>query len=377
MLQWHWPTVWSVESREAVRVALETAIRTAMSRSPNAQIRGTVSVDLPHLGGAPPELSLSGIRRLSLEHTSVMLHARYDGDFHVTMRGLHINLDTINSGGSDEADVNHAMPFYLPFEMTLENLFLDGLALIEIFQEVERLAAPMVEGTHLAAEDGRAALQQGSYYSAAAQLANTQLISAGRPPRPSGGSPVGPAASAAPAVPPSPNLAGAEVRGGGRYSTHTSRTYGGGGAPSSGYGVLRGAGGRRAMRPPDVLAEGVDKAFRPAPSSLRGLAAEPSGEAGERPRLGSADVAADGRARGAAGAAPRKTPVIDLVSGKAVITHRRIRIQLFGDPIKNFNIKTNFGTIPGSNSKVEGLIRNLLKPTIDRVMTEGITINLL
>jgi len=53
-----------------------------------------------------------------------------------------------------------------------------------------------------------------------------------------------------------------------------------------------------------------------------------------------------------------------------------VKVQLFGDPIKAFSVISNFESVPGANKKVEGTVRMLLKPAIERLMTDGITVSL-
>ncbi|CAD2219430.1 hypothetical protein, conserved [Angomonas deanei] len=324
MLQWEWPTDFSVESREAIRVAMETSIRKAMAGGGNSQIRGTVSVDLPHLGSAPPELTLSGIRSLSVEHTALVIHARYDGDFQVTLRGLSINLDTINSNNGDEPDSNHALPFFLPFEMTLKNVVLDGMVSVEFFVEVE--AAEVVEKT-LPSRSYSSSSSNVMHFNAS-HAANNELINA--------------------------NRAVLKGDGGGQLIPSAGRAA----APTSGYGVLLGAGGRRAMRPPESVEQ-------PDPSRK---STGPSTDGSKDTAAAKTTSPPSGKEQGAT--------LTSLISKKATIAKKSMKVQFFGDPLKSFNIKTNFGTIPSADSKVEGLIRMLITPTIERVMTDGITVRL-
>lgn len=100
----------------------------------------------------PPRLVLSGIRELSLQHTAIVVKFSYAGDFSVTLRGLQINLDTIHSETSDEPDADLALPFFFPFEMTLQNIVLDGMASVEVFQTFDTVegtfSSPTQDSTH-------------------------------------------------------------------------------------------------------------------------------------------------------------------------------------------------------------------------------------
>lgn len=370
MLQCEWPKVWSMESREAVRVAIETAIRKAMAGSTNKQIRGVVNVDLPTLGSAPPELVLSGIRELSLERTALMVKLRYNGDFSVTLRGLQINLDTIGSSGED---ANLALPFYCPFEMTLHDILVDGMASIELFQEMEDCAL----ADAAAAEEEAGGLGSSSALGGAARGSDRHTHAP--QPRQAGSS----------------SAANAQLLQAGRAAGGPGRS-GGGGPGFSGYGVLLGAGGRRAMRPPEVLGDDLAAApggpysfVSPLQNSVRSssvvsTSAGPAGlSAAGNPPANTATPASAGpgaRPDGASADATRTAPVerasfSDLLSKKVRAKRRTIKIQLFGDPIKNLSVASNFASVPGANSKVEGTIKMLIKPAIDRMMTEGVTIH--
>ncbi|KEG09720.1 hypothetical protein DQ04_04761000, partial [Trypanosoma grayi] len=65
-----------------------------------------------------------------------MVKFRYNGDFSVQLCGLEINLDTVGAS-AEEADENYALPFFCPFEMTLQGINLDGMVSIEVFHELE------------------------------------------------------------------------------------------------------------------------------------------------------------------------------------------------------------------------------------------------
>ncbi|KEG13524.1 hypothetical protein DQ04_00951000 [Trypanosoma grayi] len=62
----------------------------------------------------------------------------------------------------------------------------------------------------------------------------------------------------------------------------------------------------------------------------------------------------------------------DIMTKKVLVKRRMVKAQLFGDPLKSFRVVSNFGTVPGANSKVEGTIRMLIKPAIEKLMVEGI-----
>ncbi|KAH9582321.1 hypothetical protein LSM04_002106 [Trypanosoma melophagium] len=296
MLQWEWPKTWSAESKEVIRDSIEKAIGKAMAGGKNAQIRGVVSVDELNMGCIPPEITLSGIRVLSAEHTAIMVKVRYNGDFSVRLRGLEINLDTVGAS-AEEADANFALPFFCPFEMTLQDIRLDGMVSIEVFHEMEE--NPQWE--------------QGS---------NNVPVHSAVTPR---------SIKSSSTLRPSRSLRSMSSRG--RF----------------GYGVLLGGGGRRAMRPPGVL-DSIEGSLSTLDSDSYGRGTCKSSP----PARGSAPSFAD------------------IVSKKVVVRRRVVKVQLFGDPLKSFRVISNFSSVPGANSKVEGMIRMLIKPAIEGLMEEGV-----
>ncbi|RNF17500.1 uncharacterized protein Tco025E_04810 [Trypanosoma conorhini] len=294
MLQWEWPKTWPTASKEVIRVSIERAIRKAMSGGTNAQIRGTVIVDELNLGSVAPEIALSGIRKLSAEHTAIMVKVRYRGDFSVRLRGLEINLDTVGAG-AEESDANFALPFFCPFEMTLQDIHIDGMVSIELFQELE----------------GNPQWEQASSLTPHAEVT--------------------PRAVKNKALLPS-------------RSTRLPRSSG-----RLGYGVLLAGGGRRGMRPPGVL-----DAQDASTSSLE------------------VDGAADGVLRSSSQVHRGVPSFADILAKKVMVRRRMMKVQLFGDPLKNFRVMSNFSTVPGANSKVDGTVRMLIKPAIEALMEEGI-----
>ncbi|ORC89846.1 uncharacterized protein TM35_000101140 [Trypanosoma theileri] len=294
MLQWEWPKTWSAESKEVIRETIEKAIGNAMAGGKNAQIRGVVSVDELNMGCIPPEIALSSIRVLSAEHTAIMVKVRYNGDFSVRLRGLEINLDTVGAS-AEEADANFALPFFCPFEMTLQDIRLDGMISIEVFHEMEE-NPQWEQGSNVAVH-------------------NT----------------VTPRSSKSSALRPSRPLRSLSSRG--RF----------------GYGVLLGGGGRRAMRPPGVL-DNIEGSLSTVDSDsyVRGTSRSSPPARGSTPSFA------------------------DILLKKVVVRRRMVKVQLFGDPLKHFSVISNFSSVPGANSKVEGMIRMLIKPAIEGLMEEGV-----
>ncbi|ESL06764.1 hypothetical protein TRSC58_05558 [Trypanosoma rangeli SC58] len=294
MLQWEWPKTWPTESKEVIRVSIEQAIRKAMSGGANAQLRGTVIVDELNLGSVAPEIALNGIRELSAEHTAIIVKVRYRGDFSVRLRGLEINLDTVGAG-TEESDANFALPFFCPFEMTLQDIYIDGMVSIELFQELEE--NPQWE--------------QASSLTLHAEL--------------------------------TPRVVKNKVR----LPSHSTRLTGMNGR--LGYGVLLAGGGRRGMRPPGVL-----DAHETSTSSLE------------------TDIVADNVLKSSMQARCGAPSFVDIFAKKVMVKRRMMKVQLFGDPLKNFRVISNFSTVPGANSKVDGTVRMLIRPAIEALMEEGI-----
>ncbi|CCW64631.1 unnamed protein product [Phytomonas sp. EM1] len=334
MLQFEWPKVWSLESRESVRAAIESIIRSAMSGSTNSKIRGMVVADLPSMGLYPPELMLSGIREVSPERIALMVKLRYDGDFSVTLRGLEINLDTIGSN-DEEANTNLAMPFYCPFEMTLQDIRLDGMASIDLFQELEDMTRRDSEDTFstISRTKLRPMNQVRTQNLSSTGIANLQMINTGS----------------------SDKLL---------LNTRAPALH------TSGYGVLFGAGGRRAMRPPEVIASADIAPKSKKPWDTNRLRASSAARSFSSDLSQASNVPDEGVPSG------RRYSMLDLLTNNVTVKQRVLRIQLFGDPLKSFKVVSNFATVPGVNNKVDAIIKTLIKPSIERMMTEGISINL-
>lgn len=351
MLHWAWPQTWSFENRESVRVAVEKAIRSAMADGQNSRIRGTVIVDLPHMGSTPPQLMLSSIRELSMEHVALMVKLRYEGDFSITLRGLQINLDTIGSNAPDEADANLAMPFFCPFEMTLKDVVIDGVASVEVLREYSATpsnqSSPFGGGASVSFTAPRPQNEGGADRTPMVPL---HLFS------PPSGTLTAASSEAAAALPP------------GRSPGRRSMVNVGSATPSSGYGVLLGAGGRRAMRLPD-----------PSHRNAGPFISSSSSAASSFMPLTKESITTPSISRGAAAAGPtagssRGCSIADLLLHRVRPTSTTVKVQLFGDPIKAFSVISNFESVPGASSKVEGTVRMLLKPAIERLMTDGITL---
>ncbi|KAG5509023.1 hypothetical protein GH5_06250 [Leishmania sp. Ghana 2012 LV757] len=338
MLRWDWPQTWSLESREAIRVALETSIRGAMAKGENKVVRGLVHVELPEIGSTPPQVTLTGIRELSLEHTALMVKVRYDGEFSLKLRGLQVNVDTVGANSTLSSDLNLAMPFYCPLEMTLSDIHVDGVASIEVFQEIVDVASS--EDAPLLRPDSARGLTATSRTSNAASFSSPSRV-----PRSS------------------PSTLSA---------THSStvRSSRAGGYPSSGYGVLLGAGGRRAMRPPERTPNSRALAVPPVLTSPQGSPAATTDAS-----LADSSGTCSSAGLSTTPSQPRHS-LIDLVSRRAVVKKRRIKVQLFGDPIKRYRVESNLVAVPGAGKKVEEHIQGMLEPLIERLMAEGITIEL-
>lgn len=335
MLQWDWPQTWSYDDREAIRVSLETFIRAAMAKGESKLVRGLVRVELPEIGPTPPQVVLSGIRELSLEHTAIMVKVRYDGEFSLKLQGLQVNVDTVGSNSMSSNDPTLSMPFYCPLEMTLSDIHIDGVASIEIFQEIEDVSGG----------DGPTESLSGTTPTPCS-TAVTSPSSLHRVPQSS---------AATPLLSRTPSVAARSIRPGGGF-------------PSSGYGVLLGAGGRRAMRPPEAVQGGGPQ---PAPAHL----ASPRGAS-----VATSDAATDDgggvRAAPLASSAQPRHSLIDLACKRAAVIKRRVKVQLFGDPIKRYKVESNLVAVPGAGKKVEEHIQGMLKPIIERLMTDGINVEL-
>ncbi|KAK7194986.1 hypothetical protein NESM_000421200 [Novymonas esmeraldas] len=365
MLHWDWPQTWSVHDRETIRTALETSIRAAMAKGESKRVRGLVHVDLPELGSTPPQVMLTAISELSLEHTAFMVRVRYDGELRLKLRGLQVNVDTVGTNSTLSSDTNFAMPFYCPLELTLSDFHVDGVASIAIIQDIADVATTTTATTSGDEATAASLLRPESAMGLTGTSRSTDvasLSSLNRAPR--GGLPWGPSAA--------PSSSGRSPRPGGY--------------PSSGYGVLLGAGGRRAMRPPEAAmpgghASGAATSTSVLPQGYAAGAADASVAAGGiSVHNSSGGGGGGGGTRGSAGPSaatgqPRHS-LIDLASKRAVVRQRRVKVQLFGDPIKRYRVESNLVAVPGAGKKVEEHIQDILKPVIERLMTEGITVEL-
>ncbi|KAG5508862.1 hypothetical protein JKF63_05365 [Porcisia hertigi] len=339
MLRWDWPKTWSLENREAIRVALETSIRGAMAKGESKVVRGLVHVELPEIGSTPPQVTLIGIRELSLEHTALMVKVRYDGEFSLKLRGLQVNVDTVGANSTLSSDVNLAMPFYCPLEMTLSDIHVDGVASIEVFQEI--VSVTQNEDASLLRPGPARGFPGTSHSGAAAPMSSLNRV-------PCSGS--------------SSLLSAAH--------SNMGRNPRPGGYPGSGYGVLLGAGGRRSMRPP-VLTQGVHaQSVLPTSNSLRSSSAVAE------------DASVTSNSGNCRSTSPSPAPrqlrhsLIELASKRAAVKRRRIKVQLFGDPITRYKVESNLVAVPGAGKKVEEHIQGILEPFIERLMAEGVTIEL-
>ncbi|CBZ25341.1 conserved hypothetical protein [Leishmania mexicana MHOM/GT/2001/U1103] len=339
MLRWDWPQTWSLENREAIRVALETSIRGAMAKGESKVVRGLVHVELPEIGSTAPQVMLTGIRELSLEHTALMVKVRYDGEFSLKLRGLQVNVDTVGANSTLSSDLSLAMPFYCPLEMTLSDIHVDGVASIEVFQEIEDVTNS--EDAALLSPDSTMGLTGTPRADEVESLSSLCRV---------------------------PRSARSYILSATQSST--GRSARSGGYPSSGYGVLLGAGGRRAMRPPE-LAQGGQAPAAPPPlmpphgNSVATTDASVTRSSGTHTSAGLSTAPSQSR-----------HSLIDLASKRAIVKKRRIKVQLFGDPIKRYKVESNLVAVPGAGKKVEEHIQDMLEPLIERLMAEGVTIEL-
>lgn len=63
------------------------------------------------------------------------------------------------------------------------------------------------------------------------------------------------------------------------------------------------------------------------------------------------------------------------VTRKSHVVQRCVRLQLFADPLKRFRVETNFeNVVEKMDDIIAGVLRGHLRPFIDRMKTEGLSI---
>lgn len=423
MLQFEWPETWEAEVMDAVRHALQKTIRNAMAStsSQNSQIRGSVVVEDINFGSTPPVVALSSIRELSATHTAVVVSVTYAGDASIALKGLQINLDTTTPSTGERGELiaerNLAVPFFCPFEMKLKDIVIDGNILVEFRLET---AAGSV-GTSTARSGGTSTSPAGQCEPRRVQSGLTlppHILSAAMKPKGAAAASVGrvsavggtptvmmrtPLTSNAMASVGRANRAAVEAatpagRAGGSSPSFSSSASAMGGLSmlramrsGVGLGLLVGGGGRRAMRQPDAAGLTETLARDATGSSCRGLVDNGGPDTSSRETSVSATPVPHGLAGEATESPPRTARVSPVEDGapnglhhqvtlsdihsKAVsVTKRRLRLQLFGDPIKAFRVESNFGSVQGADRKIEAQLRHLLSPAIERMKTHGLDI---
>lgn len=192
MLNIDWPSSWDPDFREMLRLRLQTTLQQQMSKSRNSQLRGIVEVRDVFPGTVAPEVRLKHIHSLEPSLIALSISIRYQGDAYISLSGLEFNLDTTFSGskstssakgkgsakgdqkssvsnrdrgahtggdsarsdgggsggggkqptgGGDEdglfdGDVNHSLPFFVPFTMMLGSIVLEDTVDVQIVTRV-------------------------------------------------------------------------------------------------------------------------------------------------------------------------------------------------------------------------------------------------
>ncbi|KNH09578.1 hypothetical protein XU18_0263 [Perkinsela sp. CCAP 1560/4] len=114
--QWKWPESWDT-IKNSLQESLQNTFRTAMKENPSASARGDIVIDDIHLGSSPPEIHFFRIEELSMSRVEFELYVRYKGDAFIKMSGLDINLDSCVKD----------TPFFVPFGMTLSNVEIESV----------------------------------------------------------------------------------------------------------------------------------------------------------------------------------------------------------------------------------------------------------
>ena len=313
MIRIEWPTEWNVEFLQALRHKLQSIIREAMEKNRSPLVRGKVKVYEIDPGTVAPILLITQLRELSPSHTSFDAKVKYTGDASVGLSGLEINLDGGATFGSEEfGNVNSHSDFFINLEIKLGSLELDGELSVDLTQVLqESKTASCSESPTL--PDAVLRHQRNRAPTAAPNPTRWQ-----------------PGSSTA--------------------TTNFSKPSATDAFPllrDVGTAVLFTAGGRRCMQIPSHVAEGV---FAPRPA-----ATSPAVVACAATRTSFYDVAV------------RKSFVVKPGS-------KKLKLQLFDDILKNFQVISNFSHVPGANKKIEDTLKNLLRPALENLKSNGMEI---
>jgi hypothetical protein len=356
MLQWEWPVEWDPDFLLQLRQKLERALVRAMA-SGSSQISGRVEVADVCLGSSPPQIRVNSIQDISASRTSITFGVKYDGDASLTLRGLRINLGDMCSvkapGSLGEDDANHALPLHIPFEVRIHKIHIEGEVALEFDQTVVELTShsnhhPQHHGSHQASTSLLPSYVMHSNASFGRKSDDAGL-----------GLPSGSLSSSSPSGP----------RGGAAATSSSPPGAGLGSRPSrssAGCGIVFPGGGARRMRQPDT-----GDPCSPGQFSVAGMSAVAAGGAAAGVFGGGPNPSNSGNQ-----SAPHKFSFFDVVSGHAQVRSRTLRLQFFGDPLKNFAVESNLDTMRGTREKVEGTLKKLVRPAIEAMMMNGVEFKL-
>jgi hypothetical protein len=325
-LEWEWPKTWDPVFVGDLQLRIQNLIREAMSKHTSAQLRGAVVVDELNLGSQPPEIALKEILHASATTTKMELLVRYKGDASITLKGLEINLDSTSTATPEFEDLGRGNPtaaFFCPFEMTMHSIHLEGCIVVEWRQHLVKVSKRTPLGKGAEAEQ-RPLLPMHALQHAGAGIST-------------------PSRNAFPSKTLQEMLNQSPPRG-------------------AGVGILLSGGGRSRMRPPRSQEDDA-MLFQAAQSGNR------SGGISHSPSF------AGGPSHPSAAASSSRGPTFyELATEQVACTSRRIRIQCADDPLKGFSIRSNFDSL--AQGRVEETLRQVLRPVIDYLKTQGLVINL-
>ena len=357
MLQWEWPVEWDEDFIKQLRMKVEHALVRAMSS--NNQIGGRVEVSDVHLGRTPPEIRVNSIQDISCARTCITLGVKYQGEASIALRGLRINVGEMCSvkmpGTLGEDDANHALPLHLPFGVKIHHIHIEGEVALE-FDQVVVERDDFVDSTPRL--PSHAAGTTPTAGSSSCLGGRTRSDAGGASRQTSGGRGLKPnAGSALPSEGVMPGSSSATGRGDSEGAVTSPPTRN---RSSAGCGIIFPSGGMKNMRQPETEGAGSGDRGRPVAGAGGGVDGQlhKSGAGGGTSTNGS------------------RFCFFDVASGRAQVKSRTLRLQFFGDPLKNFAVESNLDTMKGTREKVEGTLKKLVRPAIEALMMNGVEFKL-
>lgn len=402
-LVFDWPKTWDPAFEAATRGQVQQRLRDAMAGAAGMPIRGSAVVEELSFGSVAPDVKVTRIDEAGPRSTRIEVLFRYAGDACISVRGLEINLDlsspSVGRGDRPDAsfdrrsagDANHSMPFFCPFGARIHTIVLEARLNVELRHDivedpmllpVESVATAQPHHHHNRHDHSNSNHRGSSHH---------DLVVADAP-------------SERPRVRVGQRLPSAIVleqraragaaRGSGDVSddalsdisTATATRQ----EPTTGQ--PRAAAAAAARTPQWRPGQAGMAAAVLAPGPMH-----PMGAAHHRLGFGGAQMAARAvqqsqsprsAVAGAAGAAAHRTVarqpptfarlVRNSKEPKAVprATRRLLKLQSFDDPLRSFEVESNFNSIHIAADQVKAQLRSSLTPVIQTLMEAGVQIAL-